>query len=231
MVLPRLRAGGATVRDADPTPGNTAGRGVSFIISVTIFSWRAGKTSCDQLLAEVRGCNAQRRCRWGRASAARGNGRADSPIVGQAPGTRVRHRDTVERSEQRPLRGGLQWIAIRFTTNAVRHHPDGLLLSGPGPARRRSAPAPSAPLWHARLLELLPDIGLTLLVGQYAQRYYLGDRACKTLSTLARRGDYGRNTCHCRTPRRAMCCGQAPPVVRAEVVPELRVRVQALLGD
>ncbi|HET7843386.1 MAG TPA: uracil-DNA glycosylase family protein, partial [Xanthomonadales bacterium] len=37
------------------------------------------------------------------------------------------------------------------------------------PPRRECAPA-----WHAKLLAAMPDLRLTLLVGQYAQRHYLG---------------------------------------------------------
>ena len=33
-----------------------------------------------------------------------------------------------------------------------------------------------APQWHERLLTELPDLRLTVLIGQYAQRYYLGNR-------------------------------------------------------
>ena len=38
------------------------------------------------------------------------------------------------------------------------------------------APRPEcAPKWHARLLNQLPNIKLTILVGMYAQAYYLND--------------------------------------------------------
>jgi uracil-DNA glycosylase len=46
------------------------------------------------------------------------------------------------------------------------------------------APRPEcAPLWHERLLQSLPDIKLTLLIGSYTQNYYLD----KTHSTLTAR--------------------------------------------
>ena len=44
------------------------------------------------------------------------------------------------------------------------------------------APRPEcAPRWHGKLNSHLPDIGLTLLIGQYAQAYYLGRRRKTTL--------------------------------------------------
>jgi uracil-DNA glycosylase len=33
-----------------------------------------------------------------------------------------------------------------------------------------------APLWHLQLLPFFPDVQLTLLVGNYAQKFYLKDR-------------------------------------------------------
>ena len=46
------------------------------------------------------------------------------------------------------------------------------------PGKGRSGDLPPrpecAPQWHAALLSQMPDIQLTLLIGQYAQRYYLG---------------------------------------------------------
>lgn len=48
-----------------------------------------------------------------------------------------------------------------------------------------------APLWHHRLLAELPNIELTLLVGQYAQKYYLGKSRGKTLTeTVSRFPEY-----------------------------------------
>ena len=45
------------------------------------------------------------------------------------------------------------------------------------------APRPEcAPKWHQRLLDKLPNIQLTLLIGQYSQRYYLKDDIKPTLT-------------------------------------------------
>jgi uracil-DNA glycosylase len=49
-----------------------------------------------------------------------------------------------------------------------------------------------APRWHARLLALLPDVRLTLLVGQHAQRYYLRPRAKLSMTETVRNfSEYG----------------------------------------
>ena len=39
-----------------------------------------------------------------------------------------------------------------------------------------------APKWHPRLLKELPNIELIILIGQYAQKYYLGDKEKKNLT-------------------------------------------------
>ncbi len=41
-----------------------------------------------------------------------------------------------------------------------------------------------APHWHPQLLPLLPNIGLTILIGQYAQGRYLGNKRKATLTEI-----------------------------------------------
>src|SRR3546814_17842471 len=49
-----------------------------------------------------------------------------------------------------------------------------------------------APRWHAPLRAALPKVELTLLVGMYAQRHYLGSRRQPTLTETVRHWrDYG----------------------------------------
>jgi len=43
-----------------------------------------------------------------------------------------------------------------------------------------------APLWHPRFRAALPNIRLTLLVGQYAQAHYLGAARKRSLSETVR---------------------------------------------
>ncbi len=48
-----------------------------------------------------------------------------------------------------------------------------------------------AQTWRAELLALMPEIGLTLLVGAYAQRWHLGARAARSLTeTVARWSEF-----------------------------------------
>lgn len=106
-------------------------------------------------------------------------------IIGQAPGTRV-HESGVpwdDKSGER-LRDWLNISPDVFYDEAkVAIIPMGFCYPGRLPRGGDAPPRPEcAPLWHARLLAGLPKVGLTLLVGQYAQGFYLGKRRGKTLT-------------------------------------------------
>ena len=111
-------------------------------------------------------------------------------IIGQAPGTRV-HETGIpwnDRSGER-LRTWLQMDAETFYDEArVAIVPMGFCYPGVLPRGGDCPPRPEcAPLWHERLLAGLPEIALTLLIGQYAQAHYLGPRRGKTLTETVRR--------------------------------------------
>lgn len=106
-------------------------------------------------------------------------------IVGQAPGTRV-HESGIpwnDRSGER-LRDWLQITPeVFYDETRVAIIPMGFCYPGVGARGGDKPPRPEcAPLWHERLLARLPDIELTLLVGAYAQRHYLGKQRRKSLT-------------------------------------------------
>lgn len=43
-----------------------------------------------------------------------------------------------------------------------------------------------APLWHPQMDEKMPEVKLKLLIGQYAQKYYLGKRCKRNLTETVR---------------------------------------------
>ena len=101
-------------------------------------------------------------------------------IIGQAPGTKV-HATGIpwnDRSGER-LRGWLRMDAATFyDAGRVAILPAGLCYPGRLPNGGDAPPRPEcAPLWHPRLLALMPAIRLTLLVGTYAQALALGPGA------------------------------------------------------
>jgi len=108
-------------------------------------------------------------------------------IIGQAPGLRV-HETGVPFNDAsgRRLREWLQMSDEDF------YNPDKLAIMPMGfcyPGKGKSGDLPPrpecAPQWHQPLLAELPQIQLTLLIGQYAQKYYLKD-GYKTLTERVR---------------------------------------------
>lgn len=100
-------------------------------------------------------------------------------IVGQAPGSKV-HKTSIpwnDRSGDR-LR---EWLNldrdIFYDDSKIAIMPMGFCYpgvdknGGDKPPRRECAP-----LWHAKIKAHLPEVQITLLVGSYAQRYYLSDK-------------------------------------------------------
>ena len=95
-------------------------------------------------------------------------------IIGQAPGSKV-HASGIpwdDASGER-LRA---WLGInheQFYSSAVAVVPMGFCYPGRGRSGDLPPRPECAPAWHERVLQALPHIELTLLIGMYAQRAYL----------------------------------------------------------
>ena len=90
-----------------------------------------------------------------------------------------------------------------------------------------------APLWHEPLLELLPNVQLTLLVGNYSQRNYLSKQRKKTLTeTVAAWTEYRPK--HLPLPHpspRNNIWIKKNPWFEKTVLPYLKRRVKRMLKD
>ena len=104
-------------------------------------------------------------------------------IVGQAPGRRV-HESGMPWNDPSGdvLRG---WLAMErdafYDTARIAIVPMGLCYSGTVDGVDLPPCAGCAPLWQPRFRAALPGIRLTLLVGRYAQAYWLGSRKKQTM--------------------------------------------------
>ena len=138
------------------------------------------------LLREIRGCRVcAEHLPLGPRPVLRVNPSARLLIIGQAPGTKV-HETGIpwnDRSGER-LRDWLQLDRDTFyDAKRIAIMPMGFCYpgvdanGGDRPPRKECAP-----LWHGRVLALLPRIELTLLVGGYAQKHYLGDRCAASMT-------------------------------------------------
>ena len=112
-------------------------------------------------------------------------------IIGQAPGTKV-HKSGIawdDASGER-LR---TWMGIDKTVfydvSKIAIMPMGFCYPGKGKSGDLPPRKECAPLWHKPLLELLPNIRLTLLIGQYAQKYYLGKQRKVNLTATVKAYD------------------------------------------
>ncbi|TPE45289.1 uracil-DNA glycosylase family protein [Pontibacter mangrovi] len=114
-------------------------------------------------------------------------------VVGQAPGTKV-HASGIPWDDQSGKRLR-QWLRLEpevfYDASQVAIIPMGFCYPGKGKSGDLPPRPECARHWHQQLLALLPDIQLTLLIGKYAQDYFLGSQARPTLTeTVANWHEY-----------------------------------------
>ncbi|MFH7565061.1 MULTISPECIES: uracil-DNA glycosylase family protein [Oceanimonas] len=99
-------------------------------------------------------------------------------IIGQAPGTKV-HQTGIPWNDPSgdTLRRWLQVSREQFyDPEQIAIMPMGFCYPGRGKSGDLPPRPECAPAWHKRILAALPNVQLTLFIGLYAQRYYLGKR-------------------------------------------------------
>lgn len=114
-------------------------------------------------------------------------------IIGQAPGTKV-HASGIPWNDP----SGVQlrkWLNVDEDTFYNPEHfaiiPMGFCYPGKGSSGDLPPRPECAPLWHQRLLSGMKKVKLTLLIGQYAQQAYLGERVQRNLTeTVKHHADY-----------------------------------------
>jgi uracil-DNA glycosylase len=109
-------------------------------------------------------------------------------IVGQAPGRRVQESGIPwDDPSGDTLR---EWLGLTkasfYDESNVAIMPTGFCYPGKGPSGDLPPRPECAPLWHPPLLKAMKKIRLTLLIGTYAQAYYLKQDAKPTLTETVR---------------------------------------------
>jgi uracil-DNA glycosylase len=158
--------------------------------------------------------------------------RARVLIAGQAPGRRVHESGAPFRD---PSGDRLRaWMGVSSETfydpSRVAILPMGFCYPGSGRSGDLPPRPECAPAWRERLLARLPDLELTLVIGQYAQEYHLGDARQRTLTETVR---HWRDHWPARLPLphpspRNNLWLRKNPWFEKEVVPALRERLRKL---
>lgn len=114
-------------------------------------------------------------------------------IIGQAPGQKVQNSGIPwDDASGNNLRN---WLGVDketfYNETVFALIPMGFCFPGTGKSGDLPPRKECAPLWHQQLFELMPDVKLILLIGKYAQDYYLGKSAKRTLTeTVSHYNEY-----------------------------------------
>lgn len=187
----------------------------------------------DSLLIAVRNCRAcEASLPLGPRPVLQAGTQARILIVGQAPGLRV-HTTGVpwdDPSGER-LRA---WMGVDkaffYDASRVAIIPMGYCYPGRGAGGDLPPRRECAELWLDQLLSRMPHIALTLLVGQYAQRHYLGKRRKQSLTETTKAWrEYAPQFIPMPHPSpRNQPWFKQNPWFENDVVPALQARIQGL---
>jgi len=153
-------------------------------------------------------------------------------IIGQAPGTRV-HETGIPWDD--PSGDRLRdWLQVGheqfYDEQQIAIIPMGFCYPGKGKSGDLPPRPECAPLWHERLLQQLPELELRLLVGKYAQNYYLNSRRQSLTETVRRHNEYLPEFFPLPHPSpRNIRWFRTNPWFEAEVIPALRARLAEIL--
>ncbi|MFD2096629.1 uracil-DNA glycosylase family protein [Corallincola platygyrae] len=154
-------------------------------------------------------------------------------IIGQAPGTKV-HASGIpwDDASGKRLR---EWLGLSpeqfYDEKQIAIMPMGFCYPGKGKQGDLPPRPECAPHWHQRLLSHMTNIELTLLIGQYAQRYYLKS-PFKTLTDNVRHWqqftDDGQLPLPHPSPRNQLWL-KKNPWFEQTLLPPLKSRIQAII--
>ena len=148
----------------------------------------------DELLHNIRQCTiCSKHLALGPRPVVSGHPDSKIVIIGQAPGTKV-HISGIpwDDASGRQLR---KWLNVTdeqfYNEKLFAIVPMGFCYPGKGKSGDLPPRPECAPQWHESLFNLMPDLELVILIGKYAQNYYLKKETKKTLTeTVANYKDY-----------------------------------------
>lgn len=197
---------------------------------------RTRADSLSKLLAKVRDCQAcHEHLPLGAKPVLQAGVGARILIAGQAPGRRA-HESGIPFSDASGDRLRA-WLGIDseifYNANKITLLPMGFCYPGTGKSGDLPPRPECAALWRDQLLKKLPNIELTLLIGQYSQDWHIGDQQKATLAqTVADWQSYWPAVLPMPHPSpRNVRWLKLNPWFEENVIPKLRDRVTELLSD
>lgn len=156
-------------------------------------------------------------------------------IIGQAPGQKVQDSGVAwDDASGDNLR---EWLGVNketfYNELMIALVPMGFCFPGKGKSGDLPPRPECAPLWHQQILNVMTEVKLTLLIGQYAQKYYLKNQSKRTLTeTVKNYGEYLPNYLPLPHPSpRNNIWQKKNSWFKEDVIPVLREKVQLILND
>ncbi|MFT5658043.1 MAG: uracil-DNA glycosylase [Gammaproteobacteria bacterium] len=191
-------------------------------------------TDFKQLLSEVRACTLYAdHLPLGPRPVLQLDPQARVLIVGQAPGRKV-HESSVpfDDASGKRLR---EWMGIDhdvfYDPQQVAISPMGFCFPGTGKSGDLPTRLECIPAWREALLNQLPNLELTLVLGQYAQAYHFGDKFKTVTAVVESWADYWPTQLPLPHPSpRNNIWLRRNPWFELELIPKLQIRVSNLLA-
>lgn len=156
-------------------------------------------------------------------------------LIGQAPGSRVQKSGIPWDDPSGDLLR--QWMQLDkevfYDDRLIALMPMGFCYPGKGKSGDLPPRPECAPQWHRQLSEKMPDSQLTVLIGQYSQRHYLGDKCQRNLTETVRNFEQYLPSCFPLphpSPRNRIWL-RKNPWFNEEVLPAFTRLVQGILRE
>lgn len=187
----------------------------------------------DELLEKIRACRlCEAQLPLGPKPVLRASATARLLVVGQAPGIRV-HESGIPWNDASGMRLR-EWLRMErerfYDQSRVAIVPMGFCYPGKGSSGDLPPRPECRQTWHPQLIPLLPGIELTLLIGHYAQGFFLGAHRKGTLTDTVRAWqEYAPRYFPLPHPSpRNVGWFKQNPWFESDVLPALRERIGAL---
>ena len=190
-------------------------------------------SSFNQLLTEVRSCKiCEPILKDGVRPVLQVNKHAKILIAGQAPGSKV-HATGIPFDD--PSGDRLrEWMGIDketfYNSQKIAILPMAFCYPGKGKSGDLPPPPICAKTWRNQLLEAMPEIQLTLVIGQYALAWHLKNRGKNLTETVRNWAAYGEHVMHLPHPSpRNNIWLKKNPWFEEDVLTVLKSRVDKIL--